>query len=179
MPLDFPRLYTPRLVLRKIEVEDLPALVQYANNKKIADHIVNIPYPYREPDAAFRISFVVQGFKQKIRYVFAIIHKERGELIGEISLHLLDQHHQHAQLAYWIGEPFWNQGIATEAARAVIQFGFEQLDRTLIYADCHPNNPASEKVMCKIGMSQQASQSQLLLYRITQEAYQKQQQSTP
>ena len=174
MSLSFPTLYTPRLILRKIEVEDLSALVKYANNKKISDHIVNIPYPYREPDAAFRISFVVQGFKQKVRYVFAIIHKERGELIGEISLHLLDQQNQHAQLAYWVGEPFWNQGIATEAAQAITRFGFEQLDMALIYADCHPDNSASEKVMRNIGMIQQATKSKLLLYRLTRQEYQDQ-----
>ena len=114
----FPELNTNRLKLRKIRIEDIPSLVKYANNKKISDNIINIPYPYREPDAAFRISFVVRGFKNKIRYVFAIILKESEELIGEISLHLLDKKNHHGQLAYWLGEPFWNQGITTEATRS-------------------------------------------------------------
>ncbi len=61
----FPELNTKRLKLRKIQVEDIPSLVKYANNKKISDHILNIPYPYQEPDAVFRISYIVQGFKNK------------------------------------------------------------------------------------------------------------------
>lgn len=163
----FPIINTSRLKLRKLEVEDLPALVKYANNKKIADNIVNIPFPYREPDAAMRMSFVVQGFKNKTRYVFAIILKERPELIGEISLHFLDKNNNHAQLAYWVGEPFWNQGIATEAAKAVINFGFKKLGLDLIYADCKTENQASEKVLLHNGMKTHNQNGNLVLYRIT------------
>ena len=114
----FPQLYTTRLWLRKINIDDVSSLIKYANNKKIADRILNLSYPYQEPHAVFRISYVHQGFKNKTRYVFAIILKETGELIGEISLHLTDSN-KVAQLAYWIGEPFWNKGIATEAVSAI------------------------------------------------------------
>ena len=167
----FPTLYTERLKLRKIEVEDVPALVKYANNRKIADRIVNIPFPYREPDAALRISFVVRGFKQKVRYVFAIIHKEKEELIGEISIHFLDKHNRHGQLAYWLGEPFWNQGIISEAAKAVIKFGFEKLDLDLIFAECSADNKGSEKVLLNNGLKFQKTNSQYLLYKMTKEEY--------
>jgi len=109
----------------------------------------------------------VQGFKNKTRYVFAIISKEHRELIGEISLHYLDKNNNHAQLAYWIGEPFWNQGIATEAAIAAVKFGFEQLDADLIYADFHPDNHASKRVLEKTGMTFHTKNGDLLLYKIT------------
>lgn len=163
----FPQLDSPRLSLRKIQPDDLPALVKYANNKKIADQIVNIPYPFREPQAAFRIGYVLKGFKNKTYYVFAIIHKERNELIGEVSLHLMDKHQAHGNLGYWIGEPFWNQGIATEAIRAVIQFGFQQLDLDLIYGDCYESNLASQKVLTKNGMVKHAKNGRILLLRLT------------
>ncbi|MBD0378011.1 MAG: GNAT family N-acetyltransferase, partial [Flavisolibacter sp.] len=129
----FPELYTKRLTLRKIGLEDVPSLVKYANNKKIADKVLNIPYPYQEPDAVFRISYVHQGFKNKTRYVFAIIYKESEELVEEISLHL-DNSKNIAQLAYWIGEPFWGKGIATEACQAILKFGMEKLQLDMIYA---------------------------------------------
>lgn len=51
----FPELTTNRLKLRKIQVDDVSSLVKYANNKKISDSVLNIPYPYQEPDAVFRI----------------------------------------------------------------------------------------------------------------------------
>jgi len=164
---DFPELYTKRLHLRKIQFEDLTALVKHANNKKIADRIINIPHPYREPDAAFRISFVVKGFKSKTRYVFAIILESNQEMIGEISLHFLDKDQRHAQLAYWIGEPFWNKGIATEASKAVIQFGLEDLNLDLIYADCDTDNIASQKVLINSGMTEQPQNGKLRLFKIT------------
>ncbi|KAA3636751.1 MAG: N-acetyltransferase [Bacteroidetes bacterium] len=167
----FPKLYTPRLILRKMDIDDVPSLVKYANNPKISDNIVNIPYPYREPDAAFRMSFIVQGFKNKNRYVFSIESKERKELIGEISLHFLDRHNNHLQLAYWIGEPFWGQGLVTEAAQAVIKFGFEQLGADLIYADCSRENIGSQKVLLKNGMQQQPVKGDLIMFRITKEEF--------
>lgn len=167
----FPKLNTARLELRKIVFEDLVALVKYANNKKIADHILNIPYPCREPDAAFRLSYVVQGFKQKTRYVFAIISKQRSELIGEISLHFLDKHQKHAQLAYWVAEDFWNQGLATEAVTAILKFGFETLELDLIYADCHKTNKASQKVLLKNKLQQHAVNGSLLLFKLEKERF--------
>lgn len=142
----FPTLYTARLILRKITIDDIPSLLRYANNRKIADRIVNIPYPYEEPTAVFRISYVHQGFKQQSRFVFAIILKEQQELIGEISLHL-DRNKQGAELGYWLGEPFWSQGLTKEAIAAVIKFGFEQLQLTTISASCDEDNIASHKVL--------------------------------
>lgn len=166
----FPELNTKRLKLRKIQIEDIPSLVKYANNKKISDHVLNIPYPYQEPDAVFRISYVVQGFKNKARYVFAITLKEGSEFIGEISLHL-DMHKPIAQLGYWLGEAFWNKGIGTEAAEAVVKFGFEKLNINLIFATCHVENKASEKVLLNNGMRKDNMNGNVIQYSLTKQEY--------
>lgn len=79
----FPILFTSRLCLRKIEVEDISSLVKYANNRKISDYIINIPYPYQEPDAAFRISYVVQGFKKKARFVLLLFIRQTMNLLAK------------------------------------------------------------------------------------------------
>ena len=162
----FPVLFTDRLVLRKITVEDIPSLVKHANNKNISDHILNIPYPYREPDAAFRLSYVVQGFKQKKRIVFAIVLLKEQEFTGEISLHL-DQDKKAAQLAYWVAEPFWNKGIATEAIKIVNKFGFEQLGLQLIYASCKITNQASYSVLRKNGFKEAKQTGQVIHLSLT------------
>jgi [ribosomal protein S5]-alanine N-acetyltransferase len=164
----FPELYTQRLKLRKIQVEDIPSLVKYADNKKITDHILNMSYPYREPDAVFRISYVVQGFKNKTRYVFAITLKAQEEFIGEASLHL-DGGPRSAQLGYWVGEPFWNKGIATEAVEAVLKFGFEKLNLDVIYATCHAENTASERVLLKNRMLKSGAAGSVLQYRLAKQ----------
>lgn len=146
----FPEIFTPRLHLRQLQVDDLPALVRHANNPKISDRVINIPHPYQEPDSVFRLSYVVQGFKARARFVFAIILKERQELIGEISLHL-QQPRSVSEIGYWLGEQFWGQGIATEAIAAVLRFGFEKLNLELIFGTCHVENIASQQVLVKNG----------------------------
>lgn len=166
MDVLLPRLTTPRLLLRQLRPEDVPALVQYADNRKISDQIVNIPYPYREPQAAFRIAYVARGFKQGTHYVFAIIRQESQELIGEVSLHL-DDARRRAQLSYWIGEPFWGRGIATEAARAVLDFGFERLELEYVIASRYAENVASGRVLEKIGLRPAGRTGNLIQYRLS------------
>jgi [ribosomal protein S5]-alanine N-acetyltransferase len=151
----FPEIITKRLKLRKAELTDVPSLMKYAGNKKISDQIFNIPYPYLEEDAVFRINFVYQGFNSKVRYVFAITFEDSQELIGEIGLHL-DKSNNSAQFGYWIGEPFWNKGIATEATAAILEFGFQQLNLNKIYATHYPENPASGKIMLNNNMIKEA-----------------------
>jgi [ribosomal protein S5]-alanine N-acetyltransferase len=166
----FPTLNTERLCLRKISIDDVPSLVKYANNKNISDYVLNIPYPYREPDAVFRISYVVQGFKNKSRYVFAMVLKESNELIGEVGLHF-DGNSAIAQLGYWVGEPFWNKGIATEAIKAVLQFAFETLGLNLVYATCHVDNGASGKVLLNNGMVLHTANGNVVQYRLSRQDY--------
>jgi len=169
--LVFPLLRTERLLLHKLTPDDLPALVRYANDPAVAENIVNIPYPYREPDAAFRIGIVLKAFKARTGFIFAMIHKERRELIGEISLHLLDKANRHAQLAYWIGEPFRGQGLTTEAVASVLQFGFETLEADLIYGDCKEQNIASTRVMKANGMMEHSRRGNLIVYVIEKERF--------
>lgn len=168
--LVFPKLTTTRLILRRLQPEDFPALVRYADNRKIADRIANMPYPYGELDAVFRLRYVVQGFNDRKRFAFAIVLREGAEeLIGEISINLEDD--DHAQLAYWLGEPFWGQGIMTEAVAAVLAFGFERLPIQYIYASSDPDNSGSARVLEKNGMTRQPSNDKLLLYAVTRSEY--------
>src|SRR5215831_16983417 len=134
----FPELFTERLHLRRIQLTDVPSLIKYVNNKKISDQILNIPFPYGEEEAIHRMNFIIEGFKNKQRFVFAITFKDKDELIGEIGLHL-DKNNNNAQFGYWVAEPFWNNGIATEAVAAILKFGFEKLDLNKIYATHFPD----------------------------------------
>jgi [ribosomal protein S5]-alanine N-acetyltransferase len=147
----FPEIVSKRLRLRRLQLSDIPVLVKHANNSKISDQIINIPYPYREEDAIQRFNFIIEGFKNKARYVFAITLKEPGELVGEIGLHL-DKENNNAQFGYWVAEPFWGKGIATEATAAILHFGFNELKLNKIYATHYPDNIASGKVMLNNGM---------------------------
>ena len=160
----FPVLHTERLLLRKLTADDISSLVKYGNNKKVSDYVFSIPHPYEEPDAVFRISYVLNGFRARSRFVFAVILLETAEFVGEVSLHL--DNTKVSQLGYWIGEPFWNKGIATEAVRAVCQFGFKTLDLEKIYGTCHLQNIASSKVLERNGMVKISVTSNIAAYSI-------------
>ena len=69
----------------------------------------------------------------------------------------VSKNHKRAELAYWIGQPSFGQGFATEAARRIVKFGFEDLDLNRIFAAAMTKNPGSYKVMSKIGMKQEGT----------------------
>jgi RimJ/RimL family protein N-acetyltransferase len=151
-------------LLRRLTADDIPSLVRYTNNKKISDHVLNIPFPYGELDAVARIRQVTQALKNKSGFPFCIVMKETNEMVGEVSLHLYGD--KVAQLAFWIGEPFWNAGIATEAVKAVVDFGMRDLKLEAIFADCNADNTASQKVAIKSGMKNSRNANGVLQYVI-------------
>jgi RimJ/RimL family protein N-acetyltransferase len=91
--------------------------------------------------------------------------KETEGLIGEISLHLDSE--TIAQLGYWIGEPLWNKGIATEATEAILKFGLQNLKLNMIYAECQIENKASEKVLLNNGMIKTGVNGTVAQYKLT------------
>lgn len=149
----FPNLYTRRLHLRKLSFKDIPYVKKYANNKTISDNILNIKLPYSIEDTISWMNSSLEGFKNKSRYSFAISFKNssNNEFIGVISL-VVNKEHCLAQMAYWIGEPFWGKGITTEATEEVVKFGFEVLRLNKIYATCFEKNEISAKILRKCGM---------------------------
>lgn len=155
----FPTLTTNRLTLDKIRYSEIPNIVKYVNNKNISDNTLMMPPPYTEDNAVFWINMSNQGFLSKEQFIFGIYLRENDSLIGGMGLHIDKMHHK-AEMGYWIAEPFWNQGYATEAGKAVIQFGFEVLNLHKIYATHFPFNPASGKVLLNIGMAFEADLKQ-------------------
>lgn len=151
----FPELLTERLRLGRIRVKDIPKIAQYANNKNISANTLNLPFPYHEDDAICWINMEIQGFQSKKQYIFAVYLKETDEFIGGIGLHI-DKNHNKAEMGYWIAEPFWNKGFAREAAKEILKYGFEELNLNKIFATHFLFNPASEKVLLKIGMIKEA-----------------------
>jgi [ribosomal protein S5]-alanine N-acetyltransferase len=149
----FPILKTERLILSQLEEKDIPFIVEYLQHRIYSDLTSNIPYPYTESDAVFWLRMAKEAFESNSGYTFAIRNKE-GQLIGAIGLH--DREDDKAELGYWIGIPHWNKGYVTEAAKAIVQFGFKDLHYNKIFATHFLHNPASGKIMEKIGMEQEA-----------------------
>lgn len=87
---------------------------------------------------------------------FAITQRDNGELVGSIGLVIFEKHHS-GELGYWIGKPYWNNGYCTEASLAILDYGFETRKLHRIHAKCYVRNPASGRVMQKIGMQHEGT----------------------
>ncbi|UZR95292.1 GNAT family N-acetyltransferase [Chondrinema litorale] len=151
----FSDIKTERLRLSQLQAADIPNIVSYASNKKVADMTMNIPHPYKEEDAIYWINSANEGFKRRTQFTFRVAIKESNKFIGGMGLKI-DNRFNKAELGYWIGEPYWGNGYATEAAGAVLSFGFEVLNLNKIFATHLIDNPASGKVMKKNGMIKEA-----------------------
>lgn len=158
---DRPTLHTERLLLRPFAHADAPQVYRLAGDYAVADTTLNIPYPYEPGMAEQWIAQQKEGFKAGALINFAILRKADNQLLGCIGLKI-NQRHNHAELGYWIGKEYWNQGYCTEAARAVIRYGFEDLYLQRIHAYHFSRNPASGRVMQKAGMTHEGCQHQHL-----------------
>jgi ribosomal-protein-alanine N-acetyltransferase len=146
-----PTLETERLILRPFTLADAPEVQRLVGNRDIASTTINIPHPYEDGMAEEWIRAQEHKFERGESVDFAIVHSKQGLLIGAIGL-MLASDHDRGEIGYWIGKPYWNQGYCTEAASAVLRYGFETLGLNRIYATHFTRNPGSGRVMQKIGM---------------------------
>ncbi len=156
-----PTLTTPRLVLRPLTLADAPVLQRLVGEKVIAANTLNIPHPYEDGMAETWIGTHAPGWERGEQATFAITQPSEG-LVGVIGL-TIEAAHKRAEAGYWIGTPFWGRGYASEALKAIIEFGFKQLDLNRIHASHFVRNPASGRVMIKAGMSYEGRLRQHIL----------------
>jgi len=146
-----PTLKTERLVLRPFELSDAPRVQLLAGDRDVAAMTLLIPHPYEDGIAEAWIGSHQEHFENGQEIVFAITRKASAELIGAIGL-VPNPHHDLAGLGYWLGKPYWNEGYCTEAARAVLHYAFTELRLNRVQAHHFSHNPASGRVMQKVGM---------------------------
>ncbi len=150
----FPVLHSKQLLLRAFIMADASTVQLLAGDFEIADTTSSIPHPYPDGAAEGWISSHESEFVMGESIHWAIQHTKHG-LIGAISLIDINTEFQHAEMGYWIGTPFWGKGYCTEAASSVLQYAFRQMDFCRIYAYHFTRNPASGRVMQKLGMQQE------------------------
>jgi RimJ/RimL family protein N-acetyltransferase len=152
---DCPVLVSETLVLRAPHAEDIDAIAILANNPAVATMLSRMPHPYTRADAE---TFVQASSKRENgNCVYAITETESGRFLGCVGLQIRDGGRS-AELGYWIGEPFWGRGIATEAVHAVIAMAFRTRDIDYVDARCRVTNPASRRVLQKSGFQFQGTE---------------------
>jgi RimJ/RimL family protein N-acetyltransferase len=155
-----PTLETERLLLRSFCVEDADAVAGYAGAEEVSATTLNIPHPYTPAMARDWIGRHGKEFAAGRSLCLALTLKSRGPraVIGAISLGRAADA-RGAELGYWLGLPFWSCGYMTEAAKALIDWGFTQWGLTLIHSHHLARNPASGRVMEKAGLWRVESRS--------------------
>lgn len=146
---------TKRLLLRPFKLADGPRVKDLAGNIAIADTTLNIPHPYKNGMAEEWISTHEAKFKSGEMINSAIILKSTDSLIGAIGLLSINMRFNRAELGYWVAKEYWSQGYCPEAAKAILEYGFQKIDLHKITATHITRNPASGKVMRKIGMKKE------------------------
>jgi ribosomal-protein-alanine N-acetyltransferase len=157
-----PQLRTERLILRPFDVSDATIVQRLAGAKEIADTTLNIPHPYPDGAAEAWISSHSGRYADGESVIFAVIERQLGSLIGSVGLEI-SAAHAFAELGYWIGQPYWNQGYCTEAARKTLGHAFDDLGLNRVQARHLTRNPASGRVMQKIGMSHEGHLRQAVM----------------
>lgn len=150
-PITQPVLTTERLLLRAFRPSDVDAVLALASDVEIARNTLNIPHPYQRGQAEAWIAAHPDQLRNHEAVTYAVTDRAASELFGAVGL-ILETEHRRAELGYWIGRPYWGRGFATEAARAVVAWGFGALELHRIHASHFPRNPASGHVLRKLGM---------------------------
>lgn len=145
---------TDRLHLRLFDKSDAETVQVLCNNYNIYKNTLYLPYPYAINDALVWIESHQKNFEEDRFYEFAITDRGSGKLYGAISLSN-NQSFNNGEIAYWIGEEYWGNGYGTEAAQSLIEFAFKEKKLHKVFARYFKTNPASGRIMEKIGMVQE------------------------
>jgi len=140
-------------------MDDAADVQRLAGAREIADTTLSIPHPYEDGMAEQWIANHRAEYEEGTSVIFAVVLRDSLQLIGAIGL-AIDRSAEKGDLGYWIGKSFWSQGFCTEAAGAVLDFGFATLGLNRISARHFARNPASGRVMEKIGMTREGTARQ-------------------
>jgi RimJ/RimL family protein N-acetyltransferase len=152
-----PTLETARLRLRPYREADIAELLPLIGTREVAATTLRIAHPYTEDDARQFLTLTQDPDKLWL----AVTLRSDGRQIGGIGLRL-DTQHDHAELGYWLGVPYWGQGYATEGAREMLRHGFEELHLHRIFASHFKHNLASGRILKKLGMRYEGCQREHL-----------------
>jgi len=157
----FPQLATERLLLRAFIAADAPTIERLAGVREVADTTLNIPHPYPAGAGTAWIAGHEGAWESGERLTLAICLADvPGDVVGTVSLAVVTEHAR-AELGYWIASAMWGRGYATEAGRAVVSYGLTTLGLNRIQSRHFMRNPASGRVMQKLGMRLEGVHRQL------------------
>ena len=149
------QLETERLLLRELVQEDWAAVHRYGSDPEVSRHMDWGPNTEEDTTAFLAMVLATQRAQPRVDFQLAVVLKHDDRLIGACTLVFTDVPSREASLGYAYERAAWGQGYATEAARAMLAFGFGELGQHRIWATCAPANVGSSRVLEKIGMQRE------------------------
>lgn len=152
---EFPLLKTGRLLLRKQELKDAANLQQLRSNEQVMTYMDSD----RHHDVRTSETFIARNldsYQNKNGFFWVITAAETGSYLGDIILRKIDRTNARAEIGYTLMPEFWGRGYMKEAMRAVITFGFNDLQLHSIEANINPSNETSRALLIKTGFVKEA-----------------------
>ncbi len=143
---------TQRLLLREFTWHDLASVYSYESDPRVVQYVCYGPYTEAECHDQLAFHIAHQTTQPRTFYHLALVQREEARLIGWCGLELAHETAHEAELGYALHRAYWGRGYMTEAANAMMAFGFQQLHLHRIFATCHPGNISSIRVLEKLGM---------------------------
>jgi [ribosomal protein S5]-alanine N-acetyltransferase len=147
-----PRLETERLVLRKMTLDDAGAVFAYASDPEVTRYVLWETHRSVEDSRAF-LDLTARKYQGGGEPDWGMVYKGDGRLVGTCGFVGWSREHARAELGYVLNRSYRGRGLAPEAVRAMIAFGFEEMDLNRVEARCVAENTASARVMEKAGMT--------------------------
>ena len=154
-----------RVLIRELSESDWVRIQEYASDEKVVRY--ETWGPNSENQTKEFLSSAIKASQESPRQVFelAVILRDTDALIGTCGIRIQDKTNRAGDIGYTLRKDHWGQGLGTEVAQALIQFGFSQLKLHRIWATCHVNNKASARVLEKAGMQREGMLRKNILQR--------------
>jgi ribosomal-protein-alanine N-acetyltransferase len=167
MPPDWrpPTLVTERLTIRAFEESDAGPLFEQASNPNVTRYTLWDHYRTIAESMAFVRDYARLRYREGMAEPYAITLKDDGRMLGVCGCFWVAEPHRTMELGYWVAEPYWGRGIATEASRAVVDWTFLHFEPMRLQGRVIVGNTASERVLEKLGFQREGTLRSSLLRR--------------
>ncbi len=153
---DMPRLETPRLILRRLEMRDAPDLFDYSRDPQVAKHVLWDAQTSVSEARAY-VRYMLRRYRAGEPASWGIEEKETGHVVGTIGYMWYQRDNNACEVGYSLARRRWNRGYMTEALAEVLRFSFEELGVHRVEAQHEVENAASGAVMRKCGMRKEGT----------------------
>ena len=153
---DMPRMKTPRLILRRLEMRDAPDLFDYSRDPQVAKHVLWDAQTSVSEARAY-VRYMLRRYRAGEPASWGIEEKETGRVVGTIGYMWYQRDNNACEVGYSLARRRWNRGYMTEALAEVLRFSFEELGVHRVEAQHEVENAASGAVMRKCGMRKEGT----------------------